>query len=470
MYAVACFLGLRQESIKNKNIINKPSLLLSMVTLSMALKHYKRKEVQEEIVYNAKNREIAVRYGDHFGKRPDILSYPYDILELARQGATSIHASEELWKNPSSLSPGMRRKDLDALRQGWDLLLDIDCHILEYSKIASDLIVKALKYYNINSISVKFSGNKGFHIGVPFEAFPKKVGNKEVRLLFPEAPKAIASYIRDMIKEKLAEDIMKLEKNDFNSIVEKTGKKAKEITEYKQTKAGKVAVLNVEPFLNIDTLLISSRHLFRMPYSFHEKSGLVSVPINPDKIMEFDKSHADYKELVVEKRHRFLDKENVRAGEAKNLLIQALDFGVKIKRKEVKERKEFEIPTIALPERYFPPCIKKISQGLEDGRKRSVFILINFLSSVGWSHDEIKKMLYEWNKKNKEPLKEVYILGQLKHHKQQKKKILPPNCDNPVYYKDIRVCLPDNLCKNMKNPVNYALRKTRFLRKEKEKT
>lgn len=443
-----------------------------MVTLSMALKHYKRKEVQEEIVYNARNREIAVRYGEGFGKRPDILTYPYDVLELARQGATSFHASEELWKNPSSLSPGMRRKDLDELRQGWDLLLDIDCQILEYSKIASDLIVKALKYYNINSISVKFSGNKGFHIGVPFEAFPKRVGNKEVRLLFPEAPKAIASYIRDMIKEELAARIMKLEKNDFNKIIEKTGKKANEITEYEQTKSGKIAVLNAEPFLNIDTLLISSRHLYRMPYSFHEKSGLVSVPINPDNIMDFNKSHADYKELVVEKKHRFLDKESVKAGEAKNLLIQSLDFGVKIEKEKegIKEKREFEIPTSALPEKYFPPCIKKILQGLEDGRKRSVFILINFLSSLGWGHDEIKKKLYEWNKKNKEPLREAYIIGQLRHRKQQKKNIMPPNCDNPVYYKDIRVCLPDNLCKSMKNPVNYALRKTRFLRKGKKKT
>ncbi len=436
-----------------------------MITLSMALKHYKRKEVQDEIVYNARNREIAVRYGEQFGKRPDTLTYPYDVLELARQGATSFHASEELWSNASSLSPGMSRKEMDDLRIGWDLLLDIDCQILEYSKIASDLVVKALRHYNINSVSVKFSGNKGFHIAVPFEAFPKKVGNKEVRLLFPEASKAIAYYIKDMIAKELAWRIMKLEKNDFNAIVRKTGKTAKDIIGYRTTAAGRISVLNVDSFLDIDTLLISSRHLFRMPYSFHEKSGLVSIPINPDRILEFDKSFADYRELVVEKKHRFLDKENVKAGEAKNLLVQALDFGVKIEKASIKEEKEFEIPTVALPEKYFPPCIKKILLGVEDGRKRSVFILINFLSCVGWSYDETKKLLYEWNKRNREPLREVYFLGQLKHHKQQRKKILPPNCDNSAYYKDIRVCIPDNFCSRIKNPVNYALRKTRFLRK-----
>ena len=41
--------------------------------------------------------------------------------------------------------------------------------------------------------------------------------------------------------------------------------------------------LDVEKFLEIDTVLISSRHLYRMPYSLHEKSGLVSLPINPGK-------------------------------------------------------------------------------------------------------------------------------------------------------------------------------------------
>ena len=40
--------------------------------------------------------------------------------------------------------------------------------------------------------------------------------------------------------------------------------------------------------MDIDTLLISSRHLYRAPYSFHEKSGLISVPIDQDKILEFE--------------------------------------------------------------------------------------------------------------------------------------------------------------------------------------
>ena len=36
---------------------------------------------------------------------------------------------------------------------------------------------------------------------------------------------------------------------------------------------------------------------------------------------------------------------------------------------------------------------------------------------------------------------------------------LPPNCDNESYYLDIGICHPDSLCKQIKNPVSYTLRR-----------
>jgi DNA primase large subunit len=42
-----------------------------------------------------------------------------------------------------------------------------------------------------------------------------------------------------------------------------------------------------------------------------------------------------------------------------------------------------------------------------------------------------------------------------------KEKIMPPNCDNEGYYINIGVCKPDNLCKKIKNPVQYAKIKAR---------
>ena len=153
--------------------------------------YYLREDVQELILACAKNREVAVKFDFGFGKRPDVLMYKSDIADFAKQGALSFHCSEELWKNPLQLSTAMSKKELDELRIGWDLVLDIDCPILEYSKIAADLLVKALRSKGIKDISVKFSGNHGFHIGVPFEAFPSDRKN-----FFPDGVRIIAKYLQ----------------------------------------------------------------------------------------------------------------------------------------------------------------------------------------------------------------------------------------------------------------------------------
>ncbi|MBW2983676.1 hypothetical protein KY361_01030 [Candidatus Woesearchaeota archaeon] len=484
-----------------------------MIGLSTTLRYYKREDIQNEIVRNAKDREVAVKFGDKgFGKRPDILNYPADILELTKQGATSFHASEELWSNPLRLDPNMRKKDIEELRIGWDLVIDIDCPIWDISKITAWLIIKALKAQGITSISVKFSGNKGFHIGVPFEVFPKRVGNEEIKSRFPEATRKIAMYLLDFVgreytkvesgkiifgnRFKVAVDkLSKLVGKNFDELTYLICKNCKKKVERKEEKHEETVVssddidfmnevsyegklkkgsfkkkscgcnkpdyeskFNPLSVIDVDTILISSRHLYRMPYSLHEKSKLVSTPFNPEKVMDFKKEFAEPDNVKIS-RFRFLDKENVKAGEGLQLLDRALTFGLEEEKEEVQIKKEYEMPKSALPIDYFPPCIKKILNGLEDGRKRSLFTLVNFLTCVGWDHDKIEKLLREWNKKNQEPLREVLLVGQLRYHKQQKKRILPPNCANKMYYQDIGCCIPDNLCQKIKNPVNYARRK-----------
>ncbi|MBI2651257.1 hypothetical protein HYX01_02205 [Candidatus Woesearchaeota archaeon] len=441
-----------------------------MLPLNVTLSYYKRKDIQEEIIMAAANKEVAVRYDDKFGNRPDVLKNPNDILELAKQKATSFHCSEELWSNPLQLNPNMKKNELDSLRIGWDLVLDIDCSFFEYSKIAADLVVKALKFCEINGISCKFSGNRGFHIGVPFESFPEMIGNEKTRDMFPNAARKIACYIKELIKKPLGDKIMQLEKNNFSRVMEKTKQDANKITYYEQNDLNdKVARLNVEPFLHIDTLLISSRHLYRMPYSLHEKSGLASIPINAAQILDFRKEDANPKNLKISK-YMFLDRGNIVRGEAKKLIMQAFDFTSKMeKQTEFKIKREYTLKS-AIPEEFFPPCIKLISNGLSDGRKRALFILINFLASLGWKYEDIENYLKEWNKRNKEPLRENYLLGQLRYHKSQKKKILPPNCNSNMHYIGIGVCKPDNLCSKIKNPVTYALRKSPFSQKYDKQT
>jgi len=92
---------------------------------------------------------------------------------------------------------------------------------------------------------------------------------------------------------------------------------------------------------------------------------------------------------------------------------------------------------------------------LAEGRKRSVFILINFLSSMKWSYEEIERLILEWNRKNKPPLPESYIRGQLRYFKQKGKALPPPNCLNEAYYLSFGVCKPDSTCRQIKNPASY---------------
>ncbi|RLE39126.1 hypothetical protein DRJ17_01895 [Candidatus Woesearchaeota archaeon] len=436
-----------------------------MIDKSTLLLYYKRQDIQQALVSHAANKEVVGSYGgEGYGKRPDVLNNPRDVLELVKRGVTSFHASEELWRNPLLLDVGMKRKELDANRKGWDLILDIDCSYWYYSKLAAYLLVEALKYHGVNSVSVKFSGNRGFHIAVPFESFPEKVSGKMFNELFPEGPKKIAAYLCDMIKDKLAEKI--LEVDDIHVIINKTGKSFNELV-----KNGKFDPFTV---LNVDTMLISSRHLYRMPYSLHEKTGLVSLPIAINDIMTFEKEIADPKKIKPDLV--FIDRSKAVKNEAEQLIMQAYDRDVKedlfiqetIEKREKKFKQDFEAFNDVVAEEFFPPCFKLGLQGLKDGRKRFLFCLMNFLTSCGWDYGMIEERLKKWNQANDEELREVILVGQLRYHKTNKKKVLPPNCDNKIYYKDIMICKPDAFCSRIKNPVNYAILKAKMSKSRKK--
>ncbi|MBI2133276.1 hypothetical protein HYU11_01190 [Candidatus Woesearchaeota archaeon] len=440
-----------------------------MIDIGTAIRHYKKREVQDEIIYAAQNKEAVARFGESFGHRPDILKYPRDILQLAQKGATSFHASEELWSFPHRLSPMMPKQEIEELRTGWDLVLDIDCAFLDYSMIAAEEIMKKLRQHGIaSSISIKFSGNKGLHIGIPFEAFPETISGKEPRLVFPDAARIVAAYLKEEIKDSVKTRLIEKERN-ITEIIRKTGKEPSDQSRIKSTdnekQVNEKVSLYIESFLNIDTVLISSRHLYRMPYSLHEKSGLVSTPLNPSKLMEFDTKDAHPDKITVEKEFRFLCREKAGRSEAQELFDRAYYLSIQSANttKQQKDYKHEPLSEEAIPEQFWPPCIKKIMLGLEDGRKRALFILINFLSSCGWEYKEIEQKTKEWNHKNKPPLGEPYILGQLEYYKQKGKRILPPNCSNPGYYSDMQIKCPEQICNRCKNPSIFAKKRGKAL-------
>jgi len=204
----------------------------------------------------------------------------------------------------------------------------------------------------------------------------------------------------------------------------------------------------------------------------HEKSKLVSIPIPINHVLNFDKREAAPDKVKTDMV--FLERSKIKESDAKGLIIQAFDWWGKKNAKQgpdvVREEKSFELPKFAIKEDHFPGCIYQLLKGeMEDGRKRAVFILVNFLKHMGWPWADVEAKVREWNKMNKEPLSESYLTGQLIWHKKQKQNILPPNCSNKAYYQDLRICGNSNVCRRYKNPVNFAQRKAKESEKKRKK-
>ena len=87
-----------------------------------------------------------------------------------------------------------------------------------------------------------------------------------------------------------------------------------------------------------------------MPYSLHEKSGLVSLPLNPEDVLNFKKEYADPKTVKISK-FKFLDNTNVVKGEANKLITQAFDFSSDVEEEvDINTKKDFKILEDAVPE------------------------------------------------------------------------------------------------------------------------
>jgi DNA primase catalytic subunit len=397
--------------------------------------YYSRKDIQKAIFSFSGNREVVPRYFEGFGKRPDSFQYEGDIFELVRKGATSFHCSEELWKNPMKIFTGMTEKQLNEQRAGWDLLLDIDSKYLDYSKIMAEQIFKIFKFHGIKNFGVKFSGSKGFHVLIPWKAFPKAIYNTPTSEMFPEWPRIITKYIIEMTKKDLIEKITQLTKpNKYVKDFQASGE--------------------VMP----DLILVSPRHLFRMPYSLHEKTTLASVVINPKDIRDFQPKDAD--PFKAEIREFTPDSEE---GEASELLREALDWyktqNPEESGKTGKSDRVFQqIVLKEISEKNFPPSIIKILQGIKgDGRKRALFVILNFFRSIGIDRKDVESRLAEWNSKNELPLKEGYIKSQL-IASYRGKPMPPPNFDKD-YYRALGI-VPTDEEKRYKNPSNYMIKKS----------
>ncbi|MDE1848925.1 MAG: hypothetical protein KGH55_02745 [Nanoarchaeota archaeon] len=404
--------------------------------------YYSRQDIQEAIFSFSENREVIPRYFEGFGKRPDSLQYPGDIFEFVKKGATSFHCSEELWKDPLRIETGMNPKQLNEIRKGWDLLIDIDSKYLDYSKISAQLILKLLGFYGVRNVGIKFSGSKGFHLIVPWKSLPKEINGIKTSDMFPEWARIVTQFLTESIKNELVDKITELSRpNKYIRDFQVSGE--------------------VMP----DLILVSPRHLFRMPYSLHEKTSRASIVLSENELKDFQPLDADPMKAIVRK---FLPDSD--EGEASRLFLEALDwYKGKSGKKQTGENSAAEFKPVKfekLSDEMFPPSIRKILLGIKDGRKRALFILINLFRFINMDKEEMEKRLFEWNKKNSSPLNEGYVTTQLSWSF-RKPPVMPPNFDKD-YYKGIGIVpTPEELA--LKNPVSYMVKKN-FKKEAKNKS
>lgn len=502
--------------------------------------YYSKPAVQAILLEFAQGREVVPRYFEGFGKRPDTLQYPSDIMGLVSRGATSFHGSEELWHDPLQISSDLSQAEMANLRRSWDLLIDIDSPYLDYSKIAAHLVIDILERYGIRQYGIKFSGGKGFHIIVAGESFPEEFEGIARSQAFPEWPRAITEFLLETIRPEynrkitaLGFDVAALERRtnktreeliqttcpQCGKSVEKhtlvrmkcdrcgvpyerpdlkvTKKKLRctnetcpgffevlEEKEFWKCTACSISSLNKDhSSLNktvyagkstayvgafdqeiagdklgsLDLVLVSPRHLFRMPYSLHEKTSLASVVLTKEQLAVFSPKDADPLRVVVQKYYPVAI-----PGEGTELLKKALsqkaDRQTLVEKARSQMREREVIALTGVTDDMFPAPIKKLLNGLSDGKKRGLFILITFLRCAGFAPDSITARVFEWNAKNEPPLKEGYVQSQLNWHFKQKKQILPPNYDNPSFYKDLGLL---DKKPEVKNPLVEVTRKVK---------
>lgn len=409
---------------------------------------YSRPDVQEAMYVFMEDREVVV-----FDKteervivpRPYRVDSPEDIGYLVKEkGAASFHCTTERWKDFELLFKGKYPEAVDT----FDLVIDIDLvsksgkwvSTVNLNKKVVDYVLRVLEKFEVyrEDVLVKYSGNKGFHIIIPWCFVPKEVMGRETK------------YIKDQVCECILVAL------DY--IVSR--------------------LLNIDGSV-IDTVVAAWRHPIRSLYSLHMKTGLPSVPVNPNNVREFDPTKLVVKEMEVYP-YEFKNKDV--QTELEDLIKIGLFIKSKVlilkdthRKKGKVGRIKFDVKVLDDPsqQELLPPCLRNILKGVEDGRKRALFVLENFFAWYGMSYEEIKELLYKWNDRNPDPLKENYIESKLNHLFNRVipckgNPYLPYNCGQDSFYSEIGVCNPDEICSQIKNPIQYPKVKI-WLKKSKQR-
>jgi len=242
------------------------------------------------------------------------------------------------------------------------LIIDIDADNLKESTIQLikilDILEKDLRLVRDKDFYVKYSGNKGYHIIIPFWKFDKLIVYEDLILL---------------IKYKL--------KN-----------------------------------FDIDwQLLDSQHHLIRDFWSYNPKGDKISLYLPKDEkisllVVKYSKVEERSLDKIFELSNKLKQNIDFKPLTKKQVgLLNSLISEIKENKKLIEKLKEINKTVkkinqkpIKIGKGFFPKKVKEIlNKGIQkDGRERFLFLLATICKANGYSYKEFEQLVKQWNEKN----------------------------------------------------------------------
>jgi len=224
--------------------------LAPKVTMGDALRYYQG-EVLDALALQCRGREVWLRRGDTPSPRPlkaDTREEMRALIEhFSGPGYLSVYASVERFSDPLKLA----EEKPEALRVGWDFVLDLDAEDLDRARESALALAGLLKTFGIEGFKLKFSGARGFHITIPGDAFDCFAGGHgEYIAAYPQVPRVMAEFLQASIKPEQRRGV------------------------------------------KIDHDIYSSRRMLRVAYGLHPQTGLVSLPLSVKEVRNFRRENA----------------------------------------------------------------------------------------------------------------------------------------------------------------------------------
>ncbi len=291
--------------------------------------YYWNPDILQALAYQCHDREVWLKAGKASSPRPRKVNSPDQLSSLITNfqhiDPISIFASIETFTDPLRL--GAADQPTEKLRIGWDFVIDLDAEKVDKAKVTATAICEVLETFGL-SAKAKFSGNRGFHVIIPGQAFDNFRSKEEFLAAYPQVPFSISRFIEASLRPEQKKGVV------------------------------------------LDSEIYNPRRLLRLAYSLHDESRLVSVPVEIEELRSFNTSMAQ-PESVDAIDWTWLKLQS-KTGEGSDLLTSVAEW-VK------SQRKKPAVTVVAHP----PRAVNRIEwiekllfQPVDDGRHRILWLII----------------------------------------------------------------------------------------------